>query len=735
MAASIVFAAVAAFAVWSALDARKQTEIAEEARRTAETETARAEAATAVADLAARVATLNETISLAALSRVAVVDGFPVDAAKLALTSWPSEARPERPKLTRSLVALAGALPGLTERLRVTTGGRSVGFSPDGSRFVAGGRDGISIRDVATGAEQEKLIAPGFDPSAAFSTDGRSILYTAAGGEAWLWDPAINSVRQLAPDLPAIQAAAFSPDGTRIAVVGNRLGRILDASGTKLSEWQTRAGYVTSIAFSPSGRLLVVGEANGGALVWDIASDDIVGEYDVSASVNAVAFSPDSTRVATAESDGAVRIWAATSGAVLQTLAGHSASVLSLAFSPDGRMLASASSDREVILWNLSSEKPVMRFRGHEAAVTDVAFSPDVSELLTTAADWTSRLWRLPPGRDVWSTPLPVTPHALAVSPGGERIATVLTSTFAMFGADGRLEGVGPQIETVMNVAFSGDGRRFVTASWVEGASVWDAASRERIATFARKPGTVTGSAVALSPDGATVAFVTTDGKLHLWDVATQRELVQFLSDDSTISSLAFSPDGKTLASAHSDRKARLWDLRDRNVIRTFDGHMHEVNAIAFSADGGRLVTGSEDQTASVWDVASGTELVRLVGNTRGVRSVSFSDDGARILTLSHESELRIWDAATGAELIRLPDSAEAAAFLPGGKAVAIASGGAVRLRDISSVETGNGFEIACMRLGGNTEVDAALKRYGLASLPPVCAANPPLPFNLQELE
>jgi len=68
-----------------------------------------------------------------------------------------------------------------------------------------------------------------------------------------------------------------------------------------------------------------------------------------------VAFSPDGKQVVSGSGDKTVRLWNTATGALLQTLEGHSASVYSIAFSPDGKQVVSGSRDNTVRLWDTAT--------------------------------------------------------------------------------------------------------------------------------------------------------------------------------------------------------------------------------------------------------------------------------------------------------------------------------------------------------------------------------------------
>ena len=99
--------------------------------------------------------------------------------------------------------------------------------------------------------------------------------------------------------------------------------------------------------------------------------------------------------------------------------------------------------------------------------------------------------------------------------------------------------------------------------------SCWsgDPTSRKRVQrTF--QVDTYIESALAISPDGRhlAVAMLPYSGedrvaRIHIWDLATKRELMCLEPRVSGIRSLAFSADGKTLVSGMSDTTAVVWDI------------------------------------------------------------------------------------------------------------------------------------------------------------------------------
>src|SRR5713101_7590702 len=287
--------------------------------------------------------------------------------------------------------------------------------------------------------------------------------------------------------------------------------------------YQGHTAAVSSVAWSPDGKHIASGSADGIVKVWDATSVHILltykGHKDV---VNSVAWSPDGKHIASASADGTVQVWDATSGHILLTYKGHTAAVSSVAWSPDGKRLASASSDQTVQVWDATSGHTLLTYKGHTVVVNSVAWSPDGERLASASSDTTVQVWDATSG------------HTLLTYRG--------------------------HTNAVNSVAWSPDGKRLASASSDQTVQVWDATKGKTLFTYSEHADAV--YSVAWSPpDGKRLASASVDKTVQVWDtsLSSGKTALTYRGHTAAVSSVVWSPDGKRLASAGYDQTVQVW--------------------------------------------------------------------------------------------------------------------------------------------------------------------------------
>jgi WD40 repeat protein len=462
-----------------------------------------------------------------------------------------------------------------------------------------------------------------------------------------------------------IAEIAFSPDGRIIAAAedayssarvslfdvrtGRQVGRIAPPNEELANAW--------CVAFSPDGTKLAWGEGEqeGHVALWDLAGHRLLYRARLhDRTVNAVAFSPDGRLVASGGADGAVHVRRVERLAGVAGKSGkrgapplldpadrdfldRNSQISRLAFTPDGtRLVAGGTLQASIVIWRLSDGELLRRIAGAHGELPPLGVSPSV---IAVTPDGRRIMSAAPRTVPIGETRIPYGPATVTISEvrlwdieTGERVGDLHDDEERGFGL----------------AALSRDGRRIALADF--GAiRILDAATGR---TERRIPVPGCGqNRPAFSPDGTLVAVPVMQG-IHIFDVQTGRRLLQ---DDAMpaglLRSAAWSPSGDRIATGHFDGIVRVWDAATGKpiwhkaltpVLRATPG-ISEPRSVAFSGDGRRLIAAGHrydpigNQSGIVAIYAADTGAVARAIPGRNVYQAAPTTDGRIIVLNTHE--------------------------------------------------------------------------------------------------
>ena len=366
-----------------------------------------------------------------------------------------------------------------------------------------------------------------------------------------------------------ITSVVFSPDGRLLA-----LEALYDPPEFKL--WDVSAGQ--SIAtfsrrgidwwtgtFSSDGQRLAGRTRDGKIELWDVSREvqhvATISAHESEAPVHRVSLSPDGKLLAsivqqfTTSPRSEIKLWDVSRE--VQHIAtinddSHKNSVVSLVFSPDGRLLASLDFNGLVGLWDVSRGARVATISAHEGpsyygSGESLSFSSDGSLLASAGSSWSGVRYFQDDGDEGEET----TEVKLWDVSTGQSIATLAGSTPVSFSPKGRLLASvsANKIKWVYEKTGEHSGRNDRTDFGGQNIELWDVSTGQSIATLSisdhLKRLEQLPETLVFSPDGRLLASQHGTGVL-LWDVSEWTPQARLTPDPSEVEFSADDPAWKT---------------------------------------------------------------------------------------------------------------------------------------------------------------------------------------------
>ena len=230
--------------------------------------------------------------------------------------------------------------------------------------------------------------------------------------------------RSFRPAAGTGQLAAFSPNGSLVAVAGGAAPIAVFQAGTGLllRTYTGHAQPVTDLAFAPHPDTVLSADAAGLARLWHSETLAPLGRWQAPAPLVAVAFAPGGGRAVLATARGCW-LWTLTGTEapvpIKLTLPAKS-SVTAVAFAPDGQRLALGFDSGTALVYRLGAGTQELKALG-TTAVCGLCLHADT--LLAAVGTPDLKIWPLRPNTTVTALRLPQSLTAVAIEPSGRTLA------------------------------------------------------------------------------------------------------------------------------------------------------------------------------------------------------------------------------------------------------------------------------------------------------------------------
>lgn len=303
---------------------------------------------------------------------------------------------------------------------------------------------------------------------------------------------------------PVITALRWSPDGTRIAVSGNREVLVHRADGSKLEfRLAGKAERILSIAYSADGKTLIAGGGTpaqfGEVQIWDAGAGKLRHTARLTNdTVFGASIAPDGSRVAVGATDNTVHVFETATGKELYKIGNHENWVLGSVFAVDSKRFVSVSKDRAAKVIDAASGAFLENVNVLRTELTSIARHPKKDVVVIGGEDRYPYVYNMD-------------------RPKNMKIADDTTLIRKLDRQDG----------PIFALDWSPDAARIAVAGIAPSVNVYDAETGKLSAQCKGHSAGI--YAAQFSPDGKKLATGGFDGKLRIYDAATCQLLSSFI--------------------------------------------------------------------------------------------------------------------------------------------------------------------------------------------------------------
>lgn len=489
-----------------------------------------------------------------------------------------------------------------------TKGILDLAFSPDGTRLASVGLDnnlfqwGVNSKD----APRPTPIQVTSVSSVAYSSDGRYVVTGDGLFKINIWDAGNSAWVRAATLTSRVVDIASIGDSSLLAVGGgNQTVWLVDIdTGTIAGTVGSLQYPLARVAASSDGKSIAGADVNGGVFVWNIdsallwKSPALTGGAVSSSplgSMHSLAFSPDGKTLFSGLRNGTLRAFVASSGQESRQNQSLDAHVNKFAVSHDSRHLLTQHDSRIVKLWDIWKGRLLYPVQGE--IKLDNPFSQDDQFFAVASDPLTVKVFSTTKGDEIYTFNNREKIETIQFIRNDAQVAAGYDKSIHLWSM-----ASGQEMKTTRDFSGSGcsnylDWKNVLVFSVTSFHHIIEKGhSNSSLCNFQKVDymkafyideinGTLayggnsllsvrSGSAmegvkfhnvvsVAVNPNGDLAAAAYDDNTIHLWNVATGREVMSLYGHSGSITDLRFTPDGRLLISASLDGTIRLWGISD----------------------------------------------------------------------------------------------------------------------------------------------------------------------------